>query len=91
MPELSEGIVAAYGIGLIVIFIIIKIFYTPIKFMIKVMINSVFGGIILFVLNLVGNSFGMSIGINAFTALITGMLGAPGLSMLLLLQIVLNA
>ena len=91
MINIGEGLIAAYGIGLIVIFIIIKMFYTPIKFVIKIMLNSVFGGIILLALNTVGNSFGMSIGINAFTALITGVLGAPGLSMLLLLQIVLNA
>lgn len=90
MPELTEGIIAAYSVGLILIFIIIRIFYTPLKFVIKVLINSFFGGIILFVLNAAGNSFGISIGINAFTALITGMLGAPGLSMLLLLQIILN-
>ncbi len=91
MEEIGGSLITAYGLGIILIFIILKIFYKPLKFLIKILLNSIFGGIVLFVLNLVGGNIGMSIGINAFTALITGVLGAPGLSLLLLLQVVLNA
>ncbi len=91
MENFGSSLIAAYGLGLIVIFIVLKIFYRPLKFLIKIIINSLFGGVILFALNLAGNYFGIGIGINAFTALTTGVLGAPGLSLLLILQIVLNA
>ena len=73
-----------YGaIGLIVLFIILKLFKWPLK----ILLNGIFGVILLYVVNLIGANFGLTIGINIVTALIAGTLGIPGVIALILFQL----
>lgn len=51
-------------------FIIGRIFIVPIKWILKLIINSILGGILIWILNLVGMSWGFHIGINFITILI---------------------
>ena len=87
----GENIIIAYAVGLVLLFFLFKMFFTPVKIAFKLIVNSVVGGIILFVFNLAGSVIGIQIGINAITAAVAGLLGIPGIAMILLLQIVLNA
>lgn len=57
-------------IGVLVLFIILKILSMPMKLIIKFLINALVGGVVLYVLNL----FGVGIVINWITALIVGFL-----------------
>ena len=50
------------------------------------MVNALLGAMILFLFNFVGGFFSLSIPINALNALITGVLGVPGVILLLVLQ-----
>lgn len=72
---------------LIGIIIIGKIFIVPIKFIVKLLINSVIGVILLYVINLVGAMWGLHIGINFITAIFVGILGIPGAVLLMVLKI----
>lgn len=82
-----------YNIGIIylgvicIILIICKVFIKPIKVLIKILAKSIIGGIFLYIVNHIGI---MQIGINLFTILSIGILGIPGLVMLVATRICLN-
>ena len=50
----------------------------PLKKIFKLVINSILGGITIFLINLVGGTFGFHIGLNFFTSMVIGLLGLPG-------------
>lgn len=60
------------------IIIVGKIFIVPIKLIIKLLVNSIIGIILLYIINLIGTAWGLHIGINAITAVFVGLLGIPG-------------
>ena len=80
--------VIIYLACLIVIFIVGKIFFVPLKSIFKLLINSILGGILIYIVNIVGESFGFHIGLNVGTALFTGLLGVPGVVFLVILKLV---
>ena len=69
------------------IFIIGRIFIVPIKKILKLIFNSVLGGIIIYVINLVGANFGFHIGLNIVNSVIIGLLGLPGVVCLIIVKI----
>ncbi len=84
----SFSAVVGYILGLLILFVVTKIFFKPIKFIVKILANSVLGGVLLYILNLMHPILGIYIGINPVTALVTGLLGIPGICLLLILQII---
>ena len=54
---------------------------------IKLIGNSIVGGIIIFLINLIGANFGFHIGLNIGTALVVGILGIPGAILLIILTL----
>ena len=75
---------------IIFLFIFGKIFIIPLKSILKLVINSVLGGILIYIINLVGMNFGFHIGLNLLTAIIVGLLGVPGAALLVVLKIILR-
>ena len=65
-------------IGVGILFIVLKLLALPMKLIIKLVINGIVGGILIFVVNLIGTNFGFMIDLNWITALIVGILGVPG-------------
>ncbi len=76
----------AFFLAMIILFAILKLIALPIKIIIKLMINAFVGGIILFLLNTIGASFGLTININWLSALLVGFLGVPGIILVLIFQ-----
>ena len=74
------------AIVIVLIILVIKIFTKPIKWILKLLINTVIGFVALIVINAVGSLIGVSIGINWINALVVGILGMPGVGLLLVLQ-----
>lgn len=73
------------------IFIFGKMLILPMKMIIKLIINSILGGIILVIINFLGGFFGeVHIGINIWTSLIVGILGIPGAVLLIIIKIFLG-
>ena len=60
------------------LFIFGKVFILPIKKIFKLVINSILGGLTIFLINLIGANFGFHIGLNIFTSIGIGLLGIPG-------------
>lgn len=72
------------------IFIIGKIFLFPIKLLLKLVLNTIIGGAIIYIINLVGANFGFHIGLNIITSLVVGILGVPGAILLIILQFIIG-
>lgn len=52
------------------LFLCIRIFIVPIKWMFKLILNSVLGGILIGIINLIGGIWGFHIGINLYTSIL---------------------
>lgn len=52
------------------IFLFGRIFIVPLKKVLKLALNSILGGITIYIINLVGASFGFHIGLNFFTSIV---------------------
>lgn len=75
-------------IGCIIAIIIIgRIFILPIKKILKLVVNSLIGSGLIYVVNMVGASFGFHIGLNWWTILCTGILGIPGFILVIILKV----
>ena len=75
-----------------IIFILIfgKIFIWPLKNIVRLIFNSVLGGILIYIINIIGSSFNFHIGLNMITSILVGLLGVPGAILLIILKIILR-
>lgn len=78
-----DGIIM-FIVAIVAIFLIGKLFAWPLKILINLLVNGILGGILLFVINFFGSYIGINIPINAVTALISGILGIPGVLFLII-------
>ncbi len=72
------------------IFIFGRIFIVPIKKILKIVFNSILGGITIYIINLVGANFGFHIGLNFLTSVIIGVLGLPGAVCLIIVKLLIS-
>ncbi len=86
---MHSGFATAVGyiLGILVVLIVSGVCLKPIKIVMKFLLNSIAGVLIVFVINFIGSFWGIHIGINPFTAVVLGILGIPGVIMILLAQI----
>lgn len=91
MSYFDTDVIGAFALGMIILFVVVRILYAPLRAFFKLAVNSVCGGLIMLVVNIAGSLFGVHIGINVFTALVAGLLGIPGIAFMLLAQIVLSS
>lgn len=81
------GVFLTYAGMVILIFLVGKIFLWPLKMILKLVANSLIGGLVILVINAIGAGFGIFIPLNVLNALIVGALGIPGAALLLLLTL----
>lgn len=72
------------------LFLFGRIFIVPIKKILKLVLNSIIGGVVIFLINLVGANFGFHIGLNFFTSVLVGLLGLPGVVVLVIIKLLLE-
>lgn len=83
---MNTTVLLTFGACLLGIFIIAKILLFPIKKIIKLLVNSIIGGVMIYIINIVGANFGIHIGLNFVTAMVVGILGIPGAILLIILS-----
>lgn len=71
------------------LFIIGRIFIVPIKWILKLVFNSILGGILIWIINLIGGTWGFHIGLNIYTSLLIGILGVPGAICMIVIKLML--
>lgn len=72
---------------LLAVFIVLKILSAPFKLIIKVILNGLIGGIIIYVINLVGANFNFVLPLEWWSSILVGILGIPGAIILILIQL----
>ena len=87
------SIVEKVALGLVILFLavaIVRLFSAPLKIALRVALNSALGFGAVWLFNLTTAVTGLSLGLNLFNAVTIGILGIPGLGLLLLMQWVLT-
>lgn len=74
------------GAGIALLALTVRVFSAPLKLLLKVGLNTLLGlgGVLL--LNTASGLTGLRLGLNLFNALVVGILGPPGIGLLLLVQ-----
>ena len=60
------------------VILVLRLIAKPIKFIFKLLINTLLGFVLLWLLNFFGGDLGISIELTLFNALAVGLLGIPG-------------
>ncbi len=81
------NVILAYVFGIILLYVVGRMFLMPIKLIFRLIYNGLIGGAMLWALNFVGLHIGFTIAINPITALIAGFLGLPGVILLILFKL----
>lgn len=77
-------VVLYFLIAIVAMVILVKLFSWPLKILGKLILNGALGVLLLLLVNFIGGAVGISIAINAVTALIAGFLGVPGVIFLII-------
>lgn len=70
------------------VMLVFKLFSLPIRLVFRILINTAAGFALLLLFNYIGMYLGLSIGINIINALLIGILGIPGLLLLVFLTMI---
>ncbi|HBC84650.1 MAG TPA: hypothetical protein DCZ30_04335 [Clostridiales bacterium] len=85
--NLETNTIITFFACIIILFIVGRIFIVPLKKILKLAINSILGGVLIYIINIVGATFGFHIGLNIGTSIFVGLLGVPGAVFLIILKL----
>lgn len=83
--DLNQKIIAGLLAGFFLI-ALMRVFSTPLKLALKLLLNTLLGFLALWAVNLTAAFTGVTLGLNLWNALIIGILGLPGFVLLLLVR-----
>ena len=86
--DLNQKIIAAILAGFFII-ALLRVFSAPLRLALRLLVNTLLGFLALWVVQLTAGFTGIALGMNLWNALVVGILGVPGLVLLLLVQWVL--
>ena len=69
--------IIVYLACIIFLFLHGKFFILPLRIIFRIIGNSILGGILILITNVIGGVFNFHIGLNIITAIVTGILGIP--------------
>lgn len=79
-------VLLAWVAGIILVIVFGKALKVPFKLAIKLLINGFLGGMVILLINLFGQNIDFYIPLNIFSALIVGILGLPGVILIIILK-----
>lgn len=83
----NMSVIIALLLGFGILWLACKVLKISLKIFWKLFVNALIGSAILLIINFFGAVIGISISISFLSALIVGILGVPGVIILLLLQL----
>ncbi len=86
LSEAWEFTIAAGIVPVVLVLLAIVLFSRPLRFVLKLVINTILGFVALFLINRFGAEIGVTIGMNWTNALVVGVLGVPGVALLFVLK-----
>jgi len=84
------NIVISFLACIILIVVFGKIFFVPLRRVLKLIANSILGGMLIYIINFVGSLFNFHIGLNVITSIFVGILGIPGAVLLVVFKVILG-
>lgn len=87
MIEKFVGLIG-FSLGVLIVCVTLRMLVVPVKLVLKVFFNSILGALILVIINTISSYTGVFIGVNPVSSLVIGLLGVPGLILLIILQTV---
>jgi len=85
-------VIEMVALGLVLLLLLVaavRLFSTPLKLALRVLLNAALGFAAMWLLNLTSGYTGLSLGLNLFNGLVVGILGIPGFVLLVLVRWVL--
>ena len=76
-------VIVAYIAGVLIIYGRGKMQLVTLRTILNLMVNAVIGGGVLLVINFIGSFWGFRLGVNPITALVVGLVGVPGVLLLI--------
>lgn len=73
-------------IPIVCLVVVLKLLFKPMKWIFKLLINTGLGFVCLFLLNMISSFTGIVFEINFVTAAVVGVLGVPGILLLVILK-----
>ena len=85
---MDAPILIAGGIVLVVMFILLNMLFRPVRAIFALILNTILGWAGLYIFNFLISPLGLAIGINLVSATTVGVLGIPGLILLIVLKFI---
>lgn len=82
--------IITYLACIIFLFILGRLFIVPIKKILKLVFNLILGGIVIYIINIIGANFGFHIGLNIVNSIVIGILGLPGVVCLIIIKLLIG-
>lgn len=82
-------IILAWIVGVLIIIALGKAMLLPLKVIARLAINGILGGVAILIINFIGAPLGFTISLNPISALVAGILGLPGIILLVILKFLL--
>lgn len=76
------GVFLAYAFALLMVYVFGRFLLMPLKWMAGWLVSSLLGGIVIILVNYFGVTYGLFVPLNLITAVVTGILGVPGIVLL---------
>lgn len=86
--DLDFNVIITFIVCILFLLILGKIFVLPFKSIMRLIGNSIMGGLIIYIINLIGGLWGFHIGLNLITSIFVGILGIPGAILLIMLKLI---
>lgn len=84
--EIPAALLLYAVVGILAVILVVWLFRKPLKWIFKLLLNALIGYVALMLLNYFGGNFGISLPVNWFNAIVVGVLGLPGVILLLLMK-----
>ncbi len=90
MPVPQWNVIAALVFGLFVLYVLSRLLLQPLKAGLKLMLHVLLGGGVIALYNVIGVTWDLTLGLNVASALLVGIMGIPGLVMLIAIKYILG-
>lgn len=80
---MTLSVIVAYAVGILLILLVGRFLVIPVKIILSLIYNGLIGGLVLWLVNLIGGPLGVAIPITIWSALLVGLLGVPGVAVLI--------
>lgn len=84
--NISPALLITYIVGFFILYVVCWIFIKPIKWLLKLLLSCTLGCLAMAAVNFIFARFGAVFSINPLTAMMSGVLGIPGMIITFILQ-----